>query len=105
MHFVHCGPPATLSFGFREATLFIALLDVFGLAFLLVRVVTFVSAWHCAPPPRPLRRVQQFGATARQAVHARNRDAIVGDGTMRGRAVRVASPACAVFARRSVSTR
>jgi hypothetical protein len=47
MHLVHRRPRSTLSFAFRDATVFIAFFDVFGLTLLFGRVTALVTAWHC----------------------------------------------------------
>lgn len=43
---IHGGPSPTLGLVFRQALLFVAFFDVFGLTFLLVSVGRFISLWH-----------------------------------------------------------
>src|SRR5690242_12643703 len=47
---VHRGPRPPLGLGLRDPAVFVALLDVLGLAFLLARVTRLVAAWHRVSP-------------------------------------------------------
>jgi len=49
-HLVDGGPGAPLGLVFWDAALFVAFLDVLGLALLLVGVARFVAAGHGSPP-------------------------------------------------------
>jgi hypothetical protein len=49
---VHCGPGPTLGFVLRHATLLVALLDVLGLALLLVGIGVLITTRHDRIPPQ-----------------------------------------------------